>query len=132
MGEVDSRRPRNLGAPNGGLNFGGAFEVRMHRTHSDIMGRRIFLAWASTVPYHPCLKRAMVTDLFKCKENGPAEITCAKLNKTFINFLSEEEIRGRNLHPKTSSAAFSSYLRLATVNPFFSSMGRKYLLVGLK
>ena len=73
----------------------------------------------------------MVADLFKCNEKGPAVITCAKLNKTLTSFLSEDEIRGRNLQPKTSSAAFSSYLRDATVNPFFSSMGKKYLLVGL-
>ena len=50
MGEVDSSRPRNLGAPNGGSYFGGAFEVLTHLTHSEIIGRMIFLAWASTVP----------------------------------------------------------------------------------
>ena len=50
MGEDDSSRLRNLGAPNGGSNFGGAFEVLTHLTHEEIIGRIIFLAWATIVP----------------------------------------------------------------------------------
>ena len=45
---------------------------------------------------------------------------------------SELEIRGRNLVPKISSAVFSSYLRLATISPLFSTTGRKYFDEGLK
>ena len=50
MGEEDSSRLRNLGAPSGGSNLGGALEVLIHLTHEEISGRIIFLAWATIVP----------------------------------------------------------------------------------
>ena len=50
MGEEDSSRLRNLGAPSGGSNLGGALEVLIHLTQEDIKGTIIFLTWATIVP----------------------------------------------------------------------------------
>ena len=44
MGEEDSSRLRNLGAPSGGSNLGGALEVLIHLTQEEIKGTIIFLA----------------------------------------------------------------------------------------
>ena len=44
IGDDDSNRFKNLGAPNGGSNLVGALEVFIHFTHEEIIGRIIFFA----------------------------------------------------------------------------------------
>ena len=44
IGDEDSNRFKNLGAPKGGSNLVGAFEVFIHFTHAEINGRIIFFA----------------------------------------------------------------------------------------
>ena len=44
IGDEDSNRFKNLGAPKGGTNLVGALEVFIHFTHLEINERIIFLA----------------------------------------------------------------------------------------
>ena len=44
IGDEDSNRFKNLGAPKGGSNLVGALEVFIHFTHEEIIGRIIFFA----------------------------------------------------------------------------------------